>query len=226
MDTYSHRGCLAQENTLQSFYNSFPKFSGIELDVRLSKDKIPFVIHDSNLKRTHGLDNIIHQSDSSILLNIKIPTLEEILIHVKKNNSKCIIDIKVPNNTDTIINYVLKYKKKHTLQLKNIICITYTDNHKFPKGILFCRGYRLQIPKHIDPRNYGISVQFTGTLNGIQSILHTLDNYNHHVNLYIRDIPNKNSWSFLSHIKLNYSNKISITMDFPIYTTLRKKKYI
>ncbi len=52
-----HRGssAVAPENTLIAFTQAFADGAdGIEFDVRLSRDGIPVVIHDANLKRTGG----------------------------------------------------------------------------------------------------------------------------------------------------------------------------
>ena len=54
MIIYSHRGYKKKENTIESFINSFSNFDGIEMDVRLTKDNIPVIIHDRNLLRTHN----------------------------------------------------------------------------------------------------------------------------------------------------------------------------
>jgi len=54
----AHRGAsgLAPENTLAAMRKAleFPFVRGIELDVQLSKDGIPVVIHDDTLRRTTG----------------------------------------------------------------------------------------------------------------------------------------------------------------------------
>ncbi len=52
-----HRGAsaVAPENTLVAFERGFADGAdGIELDVRLSRDGVPVIIHDANLKRTGG----------------------------------------------------------------------------------------------------------------------------------------------------------------------------
>jgi glycerophosphoryl diester phosphodiesterase len=54
-----HRGAsaLAPENTLAAFRLSIAaKADGIEFDVRLTKDGVPVVIHDDNLKRTGNIN--------------------------------------------------------------------------------------------------------------------------------------------------------------------------
>jgi glycerophosphoryl diester phosphodiesterase len=61
-----HRGIkdLAPENTLRSIYEAFKKnLKWVEIDVKISKDKIPFLLHDDTLERT--------TSGSGIPLNYK-----------------------------------------------------------------------------------------------------------------------------------------------------------
>ena len=56
----AHRGASAHapENTLASFRKAVEVGAdGIELDVRLSKDGVPVVIHDATLTRTGGINN-------------------------------------------------------------------------------------------------------------------------------------------------------------------------
>ena len=58
---YAHRGLFdnasdAPENSLKAFAKAVEAGYGIELDVQLSKDKIPVVFHDASLKRMCGID--------------------------------------------------------------------------------------------------------------------------------------------------------------------------
>jgi glycerophosphoryl diester phosphodiesterase len=58
----AHRGAsaLAPENTLASFRKAIEAGAdGIELDVRLSKDGVPVVIHDPTLLRTAGMNKSV-----------------------------------------------------------------------------------------------------------------------------------------------------------------------
>ena len=53
-----HRGAsaVAPENTMAAFREAIATGSdGIEFDVRLSRDGVPVIIHDNNLRRTSGL---------------------------------------------------------------------------------------------------------------------------------------------------------------------------
>lgn len=58
---YAHRGLFdnasnAPENSLKAFRLAVENGYGIELDVQLSKDKVPVVFHDATLKRMCGVD--------------------------------------------------------------------------------------------------------------------------------------------------------------------------
>src|SRR6185436_15674877 len=91
-----HRGASAvtPENTLGAFRLATEVGAdGIEFDVRLSRDGMPVVIHDDNLRRT-GLDprrvvdlkaselkqiDVGRWFDPSTFTNEQIPTLQEVL---------------------------------------------------------------------------------------------------------------------------------------------------
>ncbi|MDQ1638922.1 MAG: glycerophosphoryl diester phosphodiesterase [Pyrinomonadaceae bacterium] len=65
-----HRGAsaLAPENTLAAFSRALEDGAdGIEFDVRLSRDRVPVVIHDATLKRTGKLDRRVDELDASEL---------------------------------------------------------------------------------------------------------------------------------------------------------------
>lgn len=58
---YAHRGLHdnlsdAPENSMAAFYKAVKAGYGIELDIQLSKDKIPVVFHDYTLKRACGVE--------------------------------------------------------------------------------------------------------------------------------------------------------------------------
>ncbi len=95
-EVYSHRGFHpnSPENTLNAFRLAYEFSPNIELDTRLTKDKIPVVIHDDVLDTTtdgHGLVsetcfNTIRtlktrarNGPSTTLFNERIPSLNEVL---------------------------------------------------------------------------------------------------------------------------------------------------
>jgi len=65
-----HRGAsaVAPENTLAAFSRAMEDGAdGIEFDVRLSRDRVPVVIHDANLRRTGQIDRLVGNLDASEL---------------------------------------------------------------------------------------------------------------------------------------------------------------
>jgi glycerophosphoryl diester phosphodiesterase len=70
-----HRGAsaFAPENTIAAFERALGDGAdGIEFDVRLARDGVPVVIHDSTLKRTAGIDAPIAALSSSDLSAIDV----------------------------------------------------------------------------------------------------------------------------------------------------------
>jgi glycerophosphoryl diester phosphodiesterase len=70
-----HRGAsaIAPENTIAAFSQAFADGAdGIEFDVRLSRDGVPVVIHDANLKRTGLVDRVIAELDAAELARVDV----------------------------------------------------------------------------------------------------------------------------------------------------------
>ncbi len=88
---YAHRGLhqshsVSPENSMEAFCLAVEHQYGIELDVQLTKDKIPVVFHDFSLKRVCGVDRnvcdlTLKELQSLTLYNSKetIPTLQSVL---------------------------------------------------------------------------------------------------------------------------------------------------
>ncbi|HJX91543.1 MAG TPA: glycerophosphodiester phosphodiesterase family protein [Pyrinomonadaceae bacterium] len=112
-----HRGAsaIAPENTLAAFHRALDsRADGIEFDVRLTRDAVPVVIHDDNLKRTgsrpdkvaelsyeeiHEVDvgswfNQTHPSNNSDFSGERIPSLEEVLKLFESNHAILYLEMK------------------------------------------------------------------------------------------------------------------------------------
>lgn len=88
---YAHRGLFnnkgdAPENSLAAFRLAVENNYGIELDIQLSKDNVPVVFHDANLKRMCGVDGKVWDYTLAELQQMKlgssketIPTFQEVL---------------------------------------------------------------------------------------------------------------------------------------------------
>ncbi len=62
-----HRGAsaVAPENTLAAFSRALEDGAdGVEFDVRLSRDRVPIVIHDASLKRTAQINRFVGELDA------------------------------------------------------------------------------------------------------------------------------------------------------------------
>lgn len=122
MRIYAHRGAsrYAPENTLAAFQKSV-KFGAdaIELDVRLSKDNVPVVIHDATINRTSNGKGFVHEltlkqlktydfgsSFSKTYAGEPIPTLEEVLHYIKDQP----IDLNIELKNGPVIPEDLEYR--------------------------------------------------------------------------------------------------------------------
>lgn len=111
-----HRGAsaVAPENTLAAFSRAIDDGAdGIEFDVRLSRDRVPVVIHDASLKRTGQLDRLVREMSAAELQGIdvgswynarseaspsyageKLPTLAQVFDLFSTNNGLLYIEMK------------------------------------------------------------------------------------------------------------------------------------
>jgi glycerophosphoryl diester phosphodiesterase len=90
-----HRGAkgYVAENTLVSFQKAIELgVDMIELDVYLSKDTIPVVIHDKTIDRTTSGSGLVADFDATTLQELGIPTLEDVFQLV---NTNCEINIEI-----------------------------------------------------------------------------------------------------------------------------------
>ena len=86
---YAHRGLHNEslpENSLGAFQNAVKHRYGIELDIQLSKDKVPMVFHDATLNRVCGIDGKLAEYTCEELQKMHllgseytIPTFKEVL---------------------------------------------------------------------------------------------------------------------------------------------------
>ncbi len=127
-----HRGVrdIAPENTIFSIEKAINyNLKWIEVDVKISKDKIPILLHDNTLERTtSGKGSPINFSYNEIskfdagkwfdrnLKNIYVPTLDEVLKLCSKKEIGINIELK-PNkgfekdNVKAIVKLFKQYKK-------------------------------------------------------------------------------------------------------------------
>ncbi|HIE25626.1 MAG TPA: glycerophosphodiester phosphodiesterase [Anaerolineales bacterium] len=121
---FAHRGASAQapENTLAAFELALEQGAdAIELDVKLSSDQIPVVIHDPTVDRTTDGSGTVANLSLSALKELdagdgqKIPTLDEVFERV---GGKLLINVELTNyktRDDQLVDKVVEVVKKHNL---------------------------------------------------------------------------------------------------------------
>ena len=114
---YAHRGLHnnasdAPENSLKAFALAVEKGYGIELDVQLTKDLIPIVLHDYSLERAchtaiqvSALTYEELQGYRLFLSQERIPTLKEVL-ELVSGKVPLIIELKLPWKADPLCSKV------------------------------------------------------------------------------------------------------------------------
>lgn len=139
---YAHRGLHnnrsdAPENSIKAFQLAVDNSYGIELDVQLTKDDIPIVFHDYNLKRACGVnlktaELTYDELRQYSLFNSKqhIPTLKEALECIG-GQVPVIVELKIPWSAKKICKLVSKVLDDY----KGVYCIE-TFN---PFGLIWYR---------------------------------------------------------------------------------------
>ncbi|HEU0163753.1 MAG TPA: glycerophosphodiester phosphodiesterase family protein, partial [Thermomicrobiales bacterium] len=98
MRVYAHRGASIErpENTLSAFRRALElKPAGIELDLQLSRDGVPVVIHDESVDRTTNGSSPVSSFTVAELRELDagdgeyIPTLREVMDLVASTPSSC-----------------------------------------------------------------------------------------------------------------------------------------
>ncbi len=155
MQLIAHRGLTTKnikENTIEAFLNAIENnYDGIELDIRLTKDKKVVVLHDKFINRTSdGSGNINNLTYKEVLkynfgtktIKSKIPLLSNV---IKKINHKIIIielkekiELSILENilckNKSNIYYICSFNKSYIDNLKGSIyklgLINYVFNSK------------------------------------------------------------------------------------------------
>jgi glycerophosphoryl diester phosphodiesterase len=91
-----HRGAAAYapENTLASFREAHRRgATWVEIDVKLTRDGVPIVMHDASLKRTMGIDRLVVEMTRAEL-PADVPTFEEAIACFAELGLGCNVEIK------------------------------------------------------------------------------------------------------------------------------------
>ncbi len=91
-----HRGAMAYapENTLASFREARRRgATWVEIDVKLTADGVPIVMHDDSLKRTMGVDRLVAETPRAELPK-DVPTFEQAIACFQELGLGCNVEIK------------------------------------------------------------------------------------------------------------------------------------
>lgn len=182
----AHRGAsaLAPENTLAAFQKAFDGGAeGIEFDVQLTKDGIPVVVHDENLKRLGRIENFVSaltseelgKLDVSSWFNIEnrkyaddkfsdetVPTLADLFDFLK--NYKGLLYVELKSETET------------SKQLVETVCKTIEQTNLLPQIVLKSFDLKtLTFAKEILPGIYTASLFAPKILDVLSKKQHFLD---------------------------------------------------
>ena len=91
-----HRGAAAYapENTLESFREARRRGARwVEIDVKLTSDSVPILMHDASLKRTTGVDRRVAETAAADL-PADVPTFEQAIACFQELGLGCNVEIK------------------------------------------------------------------------------------------------------------------------------------
>ena len=142
---YAHRGLhdnetSAPENSMEAFKKAVEAGYGIELDVQLTKDRVPVVFHDETLERICGVEGKIRDYTFEQLQGFflchsreKIPLFSNVL---KMVNGKVplIVEIKVYESPSVVCSVVDKllseYKGLYCMESFHPLAVNWYKNHR------------------------------------------------------------------------------------------------
>jgi glycerophosphoryl diester phosphodiesterase len=91
-----HRGAAAYapENTLESFREARRRgATWVEIDIKLTVDSVPIVMHDASLKRTMGVERLVAETTAADLPG-DVPTFEAAIECFRELGLGCNVEIK------------------------------------------------------------------------------------------------------------------------------------
>ena len=142
---YAHRGLHdnksdAPENSMAAFEKAVNAGYGIELDVQLSKDRIPVVFHDESLKRVCGVEGNVRDYTYEELQQFricdsqeKIPLFSDFLKMVD-GRVPLIVEIKIHENADTVCStadeLLKNYQGPYCIESFNTMAVGWYKKHR------------------------------------------------------------------------------------------------
>lgn len=142
---YAHRGLHdnksdAPENSMAAFRKAVDAGYGIELDVQLTKDRIPVVFHDETLKRVCGVEGNVRDYTYEELQQFhlcnsqeRIPLFSDFLKMVN-GRVPLIIEIKIHEDAGTVCSIadelIKVYKGPYCIESFNSVAVAWYRKHR------------------------------------------------------------------------------------------------
>lgn len=142
---YAHRGLHQSknetpENSMAAFRLAVSHNYGIEMDVQLSKDKIPVVFHDYNLKRVCGVNKKVPELTFAELQELtlyqsseRIPTFQAVLDMVD-GQVPLLVEFKVELHNTSVCNIAApmldQYKGLYCIESFNPLVLLWYKNNR------------------------------------------------------------------------------------------------
>jgi glycerophosphoryl diester phosphodiesterase len=136
----SHRGAagMAPENTLAAVKEGVESGAPyIEIDVRLTSDGVPVLMHDGSLDRTTDGSGSVGERDWNYVRNLDaggsfsaefkgepVPNLDTVLEYMKGTSSTLVIEVKSPGEYPGIADTLLASLKKYGME-KRVVVISF-----------------------------------------------------------------------------------------------------
>lgn len=143
----AHRGgsAFAPENTLAALREAITSGAGCaEIDVRLTRDQVPILMHDRSLRRTTGADGLVSETDyaevrmldaggwfSDRFLGEPVPTLEEAL-RLCEGKIHLMIELKAEGDDALLVRSVTELIRRYGFEDQ---CIVVSSNHQLLRAV-------------------------------------------------------------------------------------------
>ena len=180
---FAHRGVHssgADENTLPSFGRALAAMDGFECDVRLSRDREPFIVHDATLSRTHNVSRRVCDMDSRELRGIGVPTPEAVLSLVSEHEGGIVVfDLKV--DPQSAMEKILSAARRLQVDRQRIMFLVGKKVTSRPRGCRVLRAVDFSFRAH--RQTDGVACKFDGSAANRRCIDRLLWG-GYHVNLY------------------------------------------
>jgi len=164
---YAHRGLHdnksdAPENSMKAFQKAVDAGYGIEMDVQLTKDKVPVVFHDETLNRMCGVEGKVWEFTFEELQNLQLAESEEKI--PKFEDVLALVGGKVP----LIVEYKLDVPSTEVCEIADPLLQNYDGIYCIesfhPYAVKWYRNHRPEVIRGQLSQDFGKIEKYKGKL--------------------------------------------------------------